>query len=188
VTRRSHRPSPEPGDELRAPAWREPDSDFVPESYKVVRRRWSGGVATVPGRSPEWRASPILLFVIPVEKLAQRPGGVASRDFVLVEWTAEIGDHWIAPLHVHHSDDESWYVLEGELGFRLGDEMVVASAGSAVVAPRGTAHTYWNAGEVEARYVLVMSPRIAQLIEAIHAPGADIPALFAAHDSELLSF
>jgi hypothetical protein len=31
-----------------------------------------------------------------------------------------------------------------------------------------------------------MSPRVARLIDAIHAPGADIPALFAAHDSELL--
>ena len=32
----------------------------------------------------------------------------------------------------------------------------------------------------------MMTPRIARLIEAIHAPGADIPALFAAHDSEIL--
>ncbi len=121
-----------------------------------------------------------------VERLADQAGGVASDDFVVAEWTAEIGDHWIAPLHVHHSDDEAWYVVKGELGFRLGDEVVIAAEGSAVVAPRGTPHTYWNAGSVEARYVLVMSPRIARLIEAIHAPGADIPALFAAHDSELL--
>ena len=74
----------------------------------------------------------------------------------------------------------------GRAGFRLGDEVVIATAGSAVVAPRGTPHTYWNAGDVEARYLLVMSPRIARLIEAIHAPGADIPALFIEHDSELL--
>ncbi len=121
-----------------------------------------------------------------VGKLADLAGGVATDDFVLVEWTAEIGDHWIAPLHVHHADDEAWYVLGGDLGFRLGDEVVFASAGSVVVAPRGTPHTYWNAGTVEARYILVMSTRIAGLIESIHAPGADIPALFAAHDSELL--
>jgi mannose-6-phosphate isomerase-like protein (cupin superfamily) len=129
---------------------------------------------------------PIRLGVTWVEKLAVRPGGVASGEFVLVEWTAEIGDHWIAPLHVHHSDDEAWYVLDGELGFRLGNEVVMAGAGSAVVAPRGTPHTYWNAGNVEARYLLVMPTRIARLIEAIHAPGADIPALFTAHNSELL--
>ena len=112
--------------------------------------------------------------------------GLAGDDLVLVEWTAEVGTHWIAPLHVHHADDEAWYVLEGELGFRLGDEEVVATAGAAVIAPRGTPHTYWNSGETEARYLLVMTPNIAQLIAAIHAPGADIGALFAAHESELL--
>jgi mannose-6-phosphate isomerase-like protein (cupin superfamily) len=112
--------------------------------------------------------------------------GLAGDDFILVEWTAEVGSHWIAPLHVHHGDDEGWYVLEGELGFRLGDEEVVATAGSAVLARRGTPHTYWNAGEAEARYLLIMTPRIADLIGSIHAPGADIPAVFAAHDSELL--
>jgi mannose-6-phosphate isomerase-like protein (cupin superfamily) len=120
------------------------------------------------------------------QRLAAASDGLRGDDFVLVEWTAEVGRHWIAPLHVHHADDEAWYVLEGELGFRLGDEEVVVEAGSAVMAPRGTPHTFWNAGDVEARYLLVMAPRIARLIEAIHAPAADIPALFAAHDSELL--
>lgn len=122
-----------------------------------------------------------------VERLSGA-AGLAGEDFVLVEWTAEVGLHWIAPLHVHHADDEAWYVLAGELGFRLGDEEVVAGAGSAVIAPRGTPHTYWNAGEVEARYLLVMTPRIASLIAAIHAPGADVAAVFAEHDSELLGW
>jgi mannose-6-phosphate isomerase-like protein (cupin superfamily) len=121
-----------------------------------------------------------------VEPLRSLPVGLRSGDFVIVEWTAEVGAHWIAPLHIHHGDDEAWYVLEGKLGFRLGDEDVLAGAGCAVLAPRGIPHTYWNAGEEEARYLLVMTPRIAQLIEAIHAPGADIAQVFAAHDSDLL--
>ena len=90
---------------------------------------------------------PILLGVIRIENSAARDRGVAGADLVMVEWTAQVGDHWIAPLHVHHSDDEAWYVLDGELGFRLGAEVVIAAAGSAVVAPRGTPHTYWNAGK-----------------------------------------
>jgi mannose-6-phosphate isomerase-like protein (cupin superfamily) len=88
-----------------------------------------------------------------------------------------------APLHVHHEDDEAWYVLSGTLGFRLGDEEVEANAGSAVLARRGTAHTFWNAGPGEAQYLLVMTPRIARLIEEIHRPGADVAAVFAAHKS-----
>jgi quercetin dioxygenase-like cupin family protein len=112
--------------------------------------------------------------------------GSAGDSFVIVEWTAEAGDHWIAPFHVHDQDDEAWYVLDGTLGFRLGDDEVEAAAGSAVFARRGTPHTYRNAGAGEARYLLVMTPRIAQLIEEIHRPGADVPAIFAAHESRLL--
>ena len=104
---------------------------------------------------------------------------------MLVRWVAEVGDHWIAPLHVHHEDDEAWYVLTGTLGFRLGDEEIVAGPGSAVLARKGTPHTYRNAGDVEAEYVLVMPPRIWALIDAIHEPDADVPALFTAHASAL---
>jgi mannose-6-phosphate isomerase-like protein (cupin superfamily) len=122
------------------------------------------------------------------ERLTDVPLGLRSSDFVIVEWTAEVGTHWIAPLHVHHTDDEAWYVLEGRLGFRLGEREVVADTGSAVLAQCGMPHTYWNAGPEEARYLLVMTPKIAQLIEAIHEPGADIAAAFIAHDSELLGW
>ena len=114
-------------------------------------------------------------------------GGAAADDFVMVGWVAEVGRHWIAPLHIHHADDEAWYVLKGEFGFRLGDDEIVAVAGSAVIAPRGTPHTYWNAGDGEARYILVMTPKIAALIEAVQSPNADVPALFAVHDSEILT-
>lgn len=113
--------------------------------------------------------------------------GAAGDDFVIMQWTAEVGDHWIAPLHVHHEDDEAWYVLRGTLGFRLGDEETEAGPGSAVLARRGTPHTYRNAGRDQAEYLLVMTPRIASLIEALHEPGADAHALFGAHASEILA-
>ena len=121
-----------------------------------------------------------------VERLAVYPAGVAGDDLVLVEWTAEVGKHWIAPLHVHYSDDEAWYVLDGELGFRIDEDEVIAAGGAAVLVPRGTPHTYWNAGDTEARYLLVMTPNIAGLIRAVHAPNIDVAELFAAHDSEIL--
>jgi hypothetical protein len=59
-------------------------------------------------------------------------------------------------------------VLSGTLGFRLGDHEVEAYVGSAVLARRGTAHTFWERWSGEARYLLVMTPRIARLIEEIH--------------------
>ena len=121
-----------------------------------------------------------------VEPLLGNAIGSADDSFVIVEWTAEVGDHWIAPLHVHDQDDEAWYVLEGTLGFRLGDDNVEARPGSAVLARRGTPHTYWNAGASETRYLLVMTPRIAHLIDEVHRPGADVAAVFAAHESRLV--
>ena len=104
---------------------------------------------------------------------------------MLVQWVAEVGDHWIAPPHIHHDDDEAWYVLRGTLGFLVGDEEFEAVPGSAVLVRKGIPHAYRNAGDVEAEYLLVMPPRIAALIEAIHQPEADVPSLFEAHASEL---
>jgi quercetin dioxygenase-like cupin family protein len=126
-------------------------------------------------------------FSMFIERLAGGSLGSPNDDFVVVEWTAEIGTHWIAPLHIHHTDDEAWYVLEGTLGFRLADDEIEAPAGSAVLARRETPHTYWNAGDFPARYLLVLTPNIARLLKEIHEPGADIRAIFARYDSEILS-
>ena len=96
----------------------------------------------------------------------------------------------IAPLHLHHSEDEAWYVLEGALGFRVGDDEVAAEAGQSVIVPGETSHSYWNAAAARTRYVIVMGPRTAALVAAIHAMDpfdpARLPALFEEHDSELL--
>jgi hypothetical protein len=117
--------------------------------------------------------------------------GGPDNDFVMVEWSdaGESGYEWIAPPHVHRADDEAWYVLEGALRFRLGDDVFEAPAGSAVLAPKGTPHAYGNARRGErARYLLVMTPKIRALVQALHEPGAsDYAAIFEAHDSELLS-
>jgi mannose-6-phosphate isomerase-like protein (cupin superfamily) len=113
-------------------------------------------------------------------------------DFVLVEWSdngeTSSAERPIAPLHVHDRDDEAWYVLEGTLGFRVGDEIVEAPSGAAVLVPAGMPHSFWNARSAPARYVLVMTPRIAALVAAIHDPGArdDLDALFHRFDSRLV--
>ena len=122
--------------------------------------------------------------------LAGRVAGTPGSAFVVAEWTDEgetSRERPIAPLHVHHADDECWYVLEGRLGFRVGGEEIEAGAGSAVFVPAGTPHTYWNAQAAPTRYLLVMPRRLADLIEAVHAEGAtDYPAIFRQFDSELL--
>src|SRR5258708_9940029 len=72
--------------------------------------------------------------------------GSVDDAFVLAEWRDGGGPpgppRLIAPLHVHHLDDEAWYVLEGTLCVQVGKDEVEAQAGSGVFVPRGTAHTY----------------------------------------------
>lgn len=125
-----------------------------------------------------------------LDSLAGAQLGGPDSDFVIVEWadSGDSGYEWIAPLHVHHADDEAWYVLEGVLRFRLGEENFEAGPGSAVLAPKGTPHSYGNARNGQpVRYLLVMTPRIRALVQALHEPGADdYRAIFRAHQSELL--
>jgi mannose-6-phosphate isomerase-like protein (cupin superfamily) len=117
--------------------------------------------------------------------------------FVIAEWRdagghpSPPGEPWlIAPLHLHRNDDEAWYVLEGRLCVRVGEEIVEANAGSAVFVPRDTPHTYWNPDEAPVRYLLVMTPNIHALIQDIHAMKERTPdavrAVFERHDSVLL--
>ena len=61
-------------------------------------------------------------------------GAGRRHDFVLAEWTdagESSAERPIAPLHLHRSDDEAWYVLDGTLGLLRGDERLEAPAGSA---------------------------------------------------------
>lgn len=46
------------------------------------------------------------------------------------------------PLHIHHREDEAWFVLDGRMTFYVGDEELVATNGSFVLAPMGLAHTF----------------------------------------------
>ena len=63
-----------------------------------------------------------------------------------------------APLHRHSREDEYSYVLEGRVGAILGGEEAVVEAGSLLFKPREQWHTFWNAGEVPARILEIISP------------------------------
>ena len=75
--------------------------------------------------------------------LAGEQLGGPHSDFVVVEWT-DAGTsewEWIAPLHVHHADDEAWYVLDGRLGFQVGDGTREVGPGESILVQRGTPHS-----------------------------------------------
>src|ERR671936_345999 len=62
------------------------------------------------------------------------------------------------PLHAHANEDEAWYVVEGDLRFRLDDEITSAPAGSFVFVPRGTPHCFQNVGSEPARILVLFTP------------------------------
>jgi mannose-6-phosphate isomerase-like protein (cupin superfamily) len=72
----------------------------------------------------------------PAPPLAGHTLGSPSDSFVIAEWQDPGGytgpPRLIAPLHIHHSDDEAWYVLEGTLCVRVGDDDIEARTGSGV--------------------------------------------------------
>jgi mannose-6-phosphate isomerase-like protein (cupin superfamily) len=115
---------------------------------------------------------------------------IRSESFVVADWT-DPGTHPgrpIAGLHLHRSDDEAWIVLSGRLGFQVGEEQREVPAGESLLVERGTPHSYWNPAAEPARYLLVMTPRIHHLIEALHSgERSDFERIFEEHDSELLA-
>jgi quercetin dioxygenase-like cupin family protein len=62
-----------------------------------------------------------------------------------------------SPLHVHHNEDEWFYVIEGELTFWVGGQVITAPAGSFVYGPREIPHTFIVSSE-QARFLLVVEP------------------------------
>jgi len=75
------------------------------------------------------------------------------------------------PLHAHREDDETFYVLEGQLTFWLGDGPPVrAGAGSFVHVPGGAAHAFRVDSET-ARYLIVTTPRHGDFYQAISEPA-----------------
>ena len=104
------------------------------------------------------------------------------------------------PLHVHHNEDETFYILEGELTFFVGDERIDVAAGDFLFAPRDIPHAYVVRSE-RARLLSTISPAgIEQLFVSLGTPVAgdepptdvvmppmpEMARLFAAHGAEIL--
>src|SRR3954465_11118302 len=59
-------------------------------------------------------------------------------------WEAMVPPGGGPPPHVHSREEEGFYVLEGEVTFRAGDDRLVATAGMFVNMPVGTPHAFRN--------------------------------------------
>lgn len=63
-----------------------------------------------------------------------------------------------APLHRHTREDEYSFILEGEVGALLGEDVLIGKPGDLIFKPRHQWHTFWNAGDQPARLLEIISP------------------------------
>lgn len=62
------------------------------------------------------------------------------------------------PPHIHHREDETFQILEGEYEWTVGDKKFVAKKGDTIFAPRGIPHTYRYLGQIPGRLMCVITP------------------------------
>ncbi len=62
-----------------------------------------------------------------------------------------------APLHVHHQEDEAFWILEGDVTLEVGDTTIEAHAGDYTFGPRNIPHRY-TVGEAGCRMLFILTP------------------------------
>jgi mannose-6-phosphate isomerase-like protein (cupin superfamily) len=99
----------------------------------------------------------------------RRAAGMSS---IVLELTLPVGHS--PALHVHDTLDDTWYVLEGEMAVRCGDDEYVARAGHWVSMPRGVPHSFRVVGDHPARILTVHdNSTFRDFVEELGAPTAE---------------
>ena len=86
-------------------------------------------------------------------------GEETRGQFALMEQVARKGN--APPRHIHHREDETFYVVEGEMTFSVGDATIKATAGTMVFAPRDIAHSFTIDSE-QVRLLVMVAPAGAE--------------------------
>jgi quercetin dioxygenase-like cupin family protein len=120
--------------------------------------------------------------------------GEDSKHTCMFEWTVPAG--FSTGLHVHRVQEETFYVLDGECEWQIGDQLVCAKPGAYVFIPPGVPHNIGNASDKPARMIMTVSPpghehyfeELAQLVARGGPPDANVIAeLRSRYDTEQLS-
>ena len=62
------------------------------------------------------------------------------------------------PPHIHHREDETFQILEGDYEFTVGGKTILAKPGTTLFAPRGVAHTYRYLGLTPGKLMCIITP------------------------------
>lgn len=75
------------------------------------------------------------------------------------------------PLHIHHDEDETFYILEGVFRFRLADEVSEASLGDTIFLPKGVPHAFRVVSPEGGRCLTMTSGRFEAMVRAASRPA-----------------
>jgi mannose-6-phosphate isomerase-like protein (cupin superfamily) len=134
-----------------------------------VPRRWSNDPGRAERAAGEGRAG----------------GGAQVGGRVRVDHAPSGGGFPFA--HVHDEYDEVFYVLEGEIEYRIGEAWTAAPAGSTICIPRGVVHAFRNSGERPARHLVVHAPvaPLGMIEEVGQAEPGQLGVILAKHHTRL---
>lgn len=113
-----------------------------------------------PGQGKRYTARGSVMFF---KALAEQDGG----DFSLMERTLPVGGRKPPP-HRHMNCSEAYFVLDGTVSVTVEDKELRVQSEGFVLVPRGTAHTFGNAGEVEARLLVIHAPAMDPYFAGLH--------------------
>jgi quercetin dioxygenase-like cupin family protein len=83
-------------------------------------------------------------------------GKQTANAFSLLEMVAPVGRG--SPYHIHHADDETFYVLEGQIEFISGERRMIGGPGTSVFLPRNIPHGFRVLGTTPARFLVFNAP------------------------------
>ena len=91
------------------------------------------------------------------------------------------------PIHYHTREDETFVILEGEVRFTVGHEVILARVGDTVFAPRMIQHSWFVVGERPAKMLTLITPggleRMFEELSALGCPPdmAEVQRICATH-------
>jgi mannose-6-phosphate isomerase-like protein (cupin superfamily) len=132
----------------------------------MQERKTDRGATHVPpdGGKSFWLATDLHTF----KAVGEDTGGA----YALSELTAHT--EFAPPPHIHHREDESYYILEGEFEFMDDGRTFTAGPGSFVYLPKGRLHMHKNAGDTPARALVLVAPAgVEKFIEEAGEPAED---------------
>jgi len=82
----------------------------------------------------------------------------------------------MSTFHLHHDSDEVAWVLEGEITFKIGEEVSVGGPGACAFFPRNVPHAWKNTGSETGRVLFLYTPAAAgAYVESLlERPGGPI--------------